>query len=245
VRKNSRSPRSVLAQFSLPGRPRQPTGHWHIACANCGNHKIPAGGGRCSASRLAYRLRKLRKTPAMVCSSDTARGMRVGRKGRRSNFLLYRYECYCWGRRGDSNAGIADGDTSYCVLSPMPCFCCPSTERKKSLVESRSWARIASGALHNFLEARSNPAGRLSHHATTRAPRSVQKEKMDRKSSSSTARRQFRSIGICGFHGAHLFAEGLAKPREPSENFQSFQCGKAANPRRWCLLIPALRAPKF
>jgi hypothetical protein len=65
---------------------------------------------------------------------------------------------------------------------------------------------------------------------------------------SSTARRQFRGptgIGGRGFDGAHLLREAVAKPREQSENSQSFQCGKAANPGQWCLLIPAFCVPKF
>jgi hypothetical protein len=72
--------------------------------------------------------------------------------------------------------------------------------------------------------------------------------KMARPSSSSTARRQFRGstgIGGRGFYGAHLLREAVAKPREQSENSQSFQCGKAANPGQWCLLIPAFCVPKF
>jgi hypothetical protein len=36
----------------------------------------------------------------------------------------------------DSNAGIADGDTSYCVPCRTTNFCCPSTGRKKSLIAS-------------------------------------------------------------------------------------------------------------
>jgi hypothetical protein len=55
--------------------------------------------------------------------------------------------------------------------------------------------------------------------------------KMARPSSSPTARRQFR--------------DAVAKPREPSENSQYFQCGKAANPGQWCLLIPAFCVPRF
>jgi len=35
------------------------------------------------------------------------------------------------------------------------------------------------------------------------------------------------------------------EPREQSENSQSFQCGKAANPAQWCLLIPAFCVPRF
>jgi hypothetical protein len=53
VRKNSRSPRSVLAQFSVPRLPRQATSHWHIACGNCGNYKILAAACPRWASRLA------------------------------------------------------------------------------------------------------------------------------------------------------------------------------------------------
>ena len=41
------------------------------------------------------------------------------------------------------------------------------------------------------------------------------------------------------------FREAVAKPREQSENSLSFQCGKAANPGQWCLLIPAFCVPKF
>src|SRR5260370_16569901 len=62
---------------------------------------------------------------------------------------------------------------------------------------------------------------------------------MARPLSSSTARRQFggpTGIGGRGFYGAHLLREAVAKPREQSENSQSFQCGKAANPGQWCLL---------
>jgi len=72
--------------------------------------------------------------------------------------------------------------------------------------------------------------------------------KMARPSSSSTARRQFRGptgIALRGFDGAHLLREAVAKPCEQSENSQSFQCGKAANPGQWCLLIPAFCVPKF
>jgi hypothetical protein len=72
--------------------------------------------------------------------------------------------------------------------------------------------------------------------------------KMARPSSSSTARRQFggpTGIGGLGFYGAHLLREAVAKPREQSENSLSFQCGKAANPGQWCLLIPAFCVPKF
>ena len=58
-------PRCVLAQFSVPRLPRQATGHWHIACGNCGNSKILAAAGPRRASRLAYRLRKLRKPPPL------------------------------------------------------------------------------------------------------------------------------------------------------------------------------------
>jgi hypothetical protein len=39
--------------------------------------------------------------------------------------------------------------------------------------------------------------------------------------------------------------EAVAKPREQSENSQSFQCGKAANPRQWCLLNSAFCVLKF
>jgi hypothetical protein len=53
VRKNSRSPRSVLAQFPVPRLPRQATGDWHIACGNCGNSKIPTAAGPRRASRSA------------------------------------------------------------------------------------------------------------------------------------------------------------------------------------------------
>ncbi len=35
--------------------------HWHIACGNCGNYKIPAAAAPRWAARLAYRLRKLRE----------------------------------------------------------------------------------------------------------------------------------------------------------------------------------------
>jgi hypothetical protein len=62
------------------------------------------------------------------------------------------------------------------------------------------------------------------------------------------ARRQFRGptgIGGRGFYGAHLLREAVAKPREQSENSQSFQCRKAANPGQWCLLIPAFCVPRF
>ena len=52
-------------------------------------------------------------------------------------------------------------------------------------------------------------------------------------------------IGGRGFYGAHLLREAVAKPREQSENSQSFQCGKAANPGQWCLLIPAFCVPPF
>jgi hypothetical protein len=45
---------------------------------------------------------------------------------------------------------------------------------------------------------------------------------------------------ICGFYGAHLPRKAVATPRQPSEKSQWFQCGKAANPAQWCLLIPAL-----
>ena len=72
--------------------------------------------------------------------------------------------------------------------------------------------------------------------------------KMARPSSSSTARRQFggpMGIGGRGFYGARLLREAVAKPREQSENSLSFQCGKAANPGQWCLLIPAFCVPKF
>src|SRR6266851_3524400 len=48
-----------------------------------------------------------------------------------------------------------------------------------------------------------------------------------------------------GFYGAHLLREAVAKPREQSENSQSFQCGKAANPGQWCLLIKAIEFPRF
>jgi hypothetical protein len=51
---------------------------------------------------------------------------------------------YSWGDACDRNAGVADGDTSYCVPSRMACFCCPSTERKKSLVDSLGRSRRAS-----------------------------------------------------------------------------------------------------
>jgi len=47
------------------------------------------------------------------------------------------------------------------------------------------------------------------------------------------------------FYGAHLLSEAVMKPREQSKNSQSFQCGKAANPRQWCLLIQAFCVPKF
>jgi hypothetical protein len=47
------------------------------------------------------------------------------------------------------------------------------------------------------------------------------------------------------FYGARLLREAVAKPREQSENSLSFQCGKAANPGQWCLLIPAFCVPKF
>ena len=61
--------------------------------------------------------------------------------------------------------------------------------------------------------------------------------------------RQFvgRPTGTGGreFQGARLLRQALAKPREWSENSQSFQCGKAANPGQWCLLIPAACVPKF
>jgi hypothetical protein len=72
--------------------------------------------------------------------------------------------------------------------------------------------------------------------------------KMARPSSSSTTRRQFRGstgIGGRGFYGGHLLKAAVAKPREQSENSQSFQCGKAANPGQWCLLIPAFCVPKL
>jgi hypothetical protein len=49
----SRSPRSVLAQYSVPRLPRQATGDWHIACGNCGNYKILAAAGPRRGSRLA------------------------------------------------------------------------------------------------------------------------------------------------------------------------------------------------
>jgi len=101
---------------------------------------------------LAYRLRKLRElqdpgsgrpalglgigitlaetaeTPAMACPPDTARDSRAGRKGD-TKIFLGRDAC-------DSNAGIADGDTSYCVPSRVANFCCPSTGRKKSQASS-------------------------------------------------------------------------------------------------------------
>jgi hypothetical protein len=47
------------------------------------------------------------------------------------------------------------------------------------------------------------------------------------------------------FYGARLLREAVAKLREQSENSLSFQCGKAANPGQWCLLIPAFCVPKF
>ena len=63
-----------------------------------------------------------------------------------------------------------------------------------------------------------------------------------------TARRLFGGpMGIAGrgSYGAHLLRGAVAKSRELSENFQSFQCGKAANPGQWCLLIPAFCVPTF
>ena len=72
--------------------------------------------------------------------------------------------------------------------------------------------------------------------------------KMARPSSSPTVRRQFggpMGIGGRGFYGVHLLREAVAKPREQSENSQSFQCGKAANPGQWCLLIKAIEFPRF
>jgi hypothetical protein len=63
-----------------------------------------------------------------------------------------------------------------------------------------------------------------------------------------TAHRLFGGpMGIAGHasYGAHLLRGAVAKPCEPSENSQSFQCGKAANPGLWCLLIPAFCVPKF
>jgi hypothetical protein len=50
-------------------------------------------------------------------------------------------------------------------------------------------------------------------------------------------------IGGRGCQGAPLLREAVAKPRERSENSQSFQCAKAANPGQWCLLIPAFCVP--
>jgi hypothetical protein len=149
ARKNSRSPRSVLAQFSVPRLSRQGTGHWHIACGNCGNprHGPPA-------------------------------------------------------RYRDRNEGRAERSETH--------FSGPIAVRKYS------WGPLGG--------------------------------KMARPSSSSTARRQFRGstgIGGRGFYGAHLLKEAVAKPREQSENSQSFQCGKAANPGQWCLLIPAFCVPRF
>jgi len=58
-------------------------------------------------------------------------------------------------------------------------------------------------------------------------------------------RSEIHFSGGRGFYGAHLLKEAVAKPREQSENSQSFQCGKAANPGQWCLLIPAFCVPKF
>src|ERR1700730_1465687 len=115
----------------------------------------------------------------------------------------------------------------------MACFCCPSTERKKSLVDSRSSTRIASGTPHSFQDARSNPASRLSHPATTRPPRSAQREKMARPSSSSTARRQFRGptgIGGRGFYSAHLLREAVAKPASNQKIPNLFNAGKPQTP---------------
>jgi hypothetical protein len=214
---------------------------------------------------LAYRLRKLRKlrelqnpgsgrptlglaigitqaetteTPAVVRPPGIATETGWCGKGGNPFFSYNDTKVVPWGDDCDSNAAIADGDTSYCVPSAMACFCCPSTERKKSLADSRSSTRIASGIPHNFQDARSNPASRLSRPATTRVPRSAQREKMARPSSRSTARRQFRGptgIALPGFDGAHLLRDAKS-----SENSQSFQCGKASNPGHWCLLIPAL-----
>jgi hypothetical protein len=228
--------------------------HWPLAyrLRKLRELKNPGSGRPAPGLEIGVSLAETAETPAMARPPDTAPGARAGRKGRKGRKpifrALWRYESIPGGDACDSNAGIADGDTSYCVPSRMACFCCPSTERKKSLVDSRSSTRIASGTPHNFQDARSNPASRLSHPATTRPPRSAQREKMARPSSSSTARRQFRGptgIGGRGFYGAHLLREAVAKPREPSENSQYFQCGKAANPGQWCLLIPAFCVPRF
>jgi hypothetical protein len=232
--KNAQSRRSVLAQFSVPRLPRQATDHWPIACGNCGKCKV----GLRWASRLAYRLRKLRKAPPWPARRASRQKLGWCGKGGNPFFSYNDTKVVPWGDDCDSNAAIADGDTSYCVPSAMACFCCPSTERKKSLADSRSSTRIASGIPHNFQDARSNPASRLSRPATTRVPRSAQREKMARPSSRSTARRQFRGptgIALPGFDGAHLLRDAKS-----SENSQSFQCGKASNPGHWCLLIPAL-----
>ena len=242
VRKNSRSPRFILAQFLVSRPPRQAAGPRHVACGNCGNYKI-VPTGPCWSARLAYRLRKLRKTPPW--SARPIPREKRGWCGKVGNPFFPYIDTKVIGDACDSNAGIADGDTSHGVRSTMACFYCLSTERKKSLVDSRSSTRIASGSPHNFQDARSNPASRLSHPATTRAPRLVQREKMARKPSSSAARRQSGPAGICGLYGAHLSGQGMAKPREPSENFQCFQCAKATTPRHWCLLIPAFCAPQF
>jgi hypothetical protein len=127
---------------------------------------------------------------------------------------------------------------------------------------ARSWQRPARAGPRDWHNAcgncgnpRHGPPARYRDRREGRAERSETHflgvplgGKMARPPSSATARRQFggpMGIGGRGFYGAHLLREAAAKPREQSENSQSFQCGKAANPGQWCLLIPAFCVPKF
>jgi hypothetical protein len=171
---NAQWRRSVLAPFSALRRQRQATGLWHIACGNCGNHKIlAAAAGPCRVSRLGSRLRKLRKVP------------------------------------------------------PWPACPVPPQNRGQG------------GKVENL------PISCIGPNVFLGAITGTEMGRIIVRIESSLAVRGPTGIGGREASGARLLRHAVAKPREPSENSQSFQCGKASYPRQWCLLIPTSCVPKF
>jgi hypothetical protein len=72
--KNSRLLRSVLAQFSVLRLPLQATGHWHIACGNCGNSHGESHWGLASLSEVegSVGVAETAETPSNADTDDVS-----------------------------------------------------------------------------------------------------------------------------------------------------------------------------
>ena len=147
-----------LAQIAGITKSRQraadaPPRDWHIACGNCGNprHGLPA----------RYRERN-----------------EGGAERAETHFSpISIRKLFLGATLVTAMLASPTAIQSMVFLPPWPASTAPLRSAKSPWSTRGQSTRIASGTPHNFQDARSNWASRLSHPATARAPRSAQEKK--------------------------------------------------------------------